>query len=179
MNASLQPSGPAADRAATLVRAAQPQDAERWNAFVRQHPDGTFFHLAQWREVLHQAFGHRSHYLIAERDGRVCGVLPLVHVRSRLFGNALVSTPFCVYGGIVSEDEAAQRVLAERACELARQLGVDYLELRNAPATVSRLADEGPLRHVPQADRCASRSEHDGNSAQATRHGAQRHPARA
>jgi FemAB-related protein (PEP-CTERM system-associated) len=131
VNASLQPGGPAADRAATVVRAAQPQDAERWNAFVRQHPDGTFFHLAQWREVLHQAFGHRSHYLIAERDGRVCGVLPLVHVRSRLFGNALVSTPFCVYGGIVSEDEAAQRVLAEHACELARQLGVDYLELRN------------------------------------------------
>jgi FemAB-related protein (PEP-CTERM system-associated) len=131
VNASLQQSGPEADRAATLVRAAQPQDAERWNAFVRQHPEGTFFHLIEWREVLRQAFGHRSHYLLAERDGRVCGVLPLAHVRSRLFGNALVSTPFCVYGGIVSEDEVAHRALAEHACELARKLGVDYLELRN------------------------------------------------
>ena len=48
-----------------------------WDAFVAAHPDGTFFHRAGWRRVIEQAFGHRTHYLMAERDGAMAGVLPL------------------------------------------------------------------------------------------------------
>ncbi|MGH8236516.1 MAG: FemAB family XrtA/PEP-CTERM system-associated protein [Steroidobacteraceae bacterium] len=117
--------------AACSVRAFQPADAARWNAFVRRHPEGTFFHLAEWQDVLAQAFGHRTHYLLAEQGGEIRGVLPLAHVRSLVFGSALISTPFCVYGGIVSDDAAAHQALTSRACELARALDVDYLELRN------------------------------------------------
>ena len=117
--------------AACAVRAFQPADAARWNAFVRRHPEGTFFHLAEWQTVLAKAFGHRTHYLLAEQGGEIRGVLPLAHVRSFVFGSALISTPFCVYGGIVSDDAAAHQALTARACELARSLDVDYLELRN------------------------------------------------
>ena len=58
-------------------------------------------------------------------------MLPLAQVKSRLFGNALVSTPFCVYGGAIAADDAAHAALTEAACDLARRLGVDYLEMRN------------------------------------------------
>jgi FemAB-related protein (PEP-CTERM system-associated) len=102
-----------------------------WNEYVERHPDGTFFHLSQWRDVIRRAFGHSVHYLFAERNGEIRGVLPLVHVRSLLFGNALVSTPFCVYGGIVADDANAHAALTQHACELAHRLGVDYLEMRN------------------------------------------------
>jgi FemAB-related protein (PEP-CTERM system-associated) len=129
MNANVQTAGAA--EAAPAVREFTSADTVRWNEFVRRNPEGTFFHLAEWQDVLRKAFGHRSHYLLAERDGQIRGVLPLAHVKSALFGNSLISTPFCVYGGIVSEDEAAHRALATRACELAREMGVDYLELRN------------------------------------------------
>ncbi len=61
----------------------------------------------------------------------VSGILPLVHMRSRLFGNALVSLPFAVYGGIVADSETAHAALAQHACALAHELGVDYLEMRN------------------------------------------------
>jgi FemAB-related protein (PEP-CTERM system-associated) len=109
------------------------QDADRvcWNAFIHDHPEGTFFHLAEWRDVLHRAFGHRSHYLVAERNGSIAGVLPLVELKSLLFGHSLVSTPFCVYGGIVAEDRAAFVALESAACQLATELGVDHLEMRN------------------------------------------------
>ncbi|MCW5573975.1 MAG: FemAB family PEP-CTERM system-associated protein [Steroidobacteraceae bacterium] len=102
-----------------------------WDAFVRAHPDGTFFHLSGWREVLRRAFGHRTHYLVALAGGEVRGVLPLAEVKSLLFGHALVSTPFCVYGGILAADEAAKQALEAQACALARELGVDHLEMRN------------------------------------------------
>ena len=117
--------------AVPVVRAFRAEDAAAWDAFVRAREEGTFFHLAQWRLVLERAFGHPTHHLLAERDGAICGVLPLAELRSRLFGHALVSTPFCVYGGVVASDAAAHAALTEQACALARSLGVDHLEMRN------------------------------------------------
>lgn len=108
-----------------------PEVAGAWDAFVLRQPAGTFFHLAGWEQVLRRAFGHRTHYLLAHSGGEIRGVLPLAEVKSLLFGHALVSTPFCVYGGILAADEEAKRALETRACELARELGVDYLEMRN------------------------------------------------
>jgi FemAB-related protein (PEP-CTERM system-associated) len=102
-----------------------------WEAYVDTCPTATFFHRAGWRKVLEKAYGHATHYLYAEREGRITGVLPLGHIRSRLFGNALVSTPFCVYGGVAASDESSARVLEDAACDLARELRVDHLELRN------------------------------------------------
>ena len=47
-----QPLAAGSETAACSVRAFQPADAARWNAFVRPHPEGTFFHLAEWQYVL-------------------------------------------------------------------------------------------------------------------------------
>ena len=116
---------------AMAVRALGPADDARWNAYVEGHADGTFFHLTGWRNVLRRAFGHATHYLLAERAGALVGVLPLAHVESRLFGSALVSTPFCVYGGVLASDPVAHQALTAAACALAQQLKVDYLEMRN------------------------------------------------
>jgi FemAB-related protein (PEP-CTERM system-associated) len=121
----------AEEPAAPVVRPFRDGDETLWNEFVLSQRDGTFFHLAQWREVLRRAFGHAAHYLLAERDGRICGVLPLAELRSLLFGHALVSTPFCVYGGIVASDQRTHDALTATACALARSLEVDHLEMRN------------------------------------------------
>jgi len=57
-------------------------------------------------------------------------VLPLVHVRSPIFGKSLVSVGFGVYGGIVAEDDATTQALADDAARLGESLGVDHVELR-------------------------------------------------
>lgn len=114
-----------------LVRPYAEGDAARWDAFVASCPAATFFHLSAWHGILAEVFRHRPHYLLAERGGEVYGVLPLAEVRSRLFGDALVSLPFCVYGGPAARDEGAANALVDAAAELARALGVPHLELRN------------------------------------------------
>ena len=96
-----------------------------------EHPEGTHFHLSGWEEVLRRSFSHPTFYLYAESDGALAGVLPLAQVKSLLFGNALISTPFCVYGGVLASSPQAHAALEEAACDLARRLGVDYLEMRN------------------------------------------------
>lgn len=113
------------------VKSFTADDRERWNAFVRAHPEGTFFHLCEWESLITRAFGHRSRYLYAECAGSLTGVLPLIEVKSLLFGHALVSTPFCVYGGSLTENEQAKQALESAVCELGRELGVDYVEMRN------------------------------------------------
>jgi FemAB-related protein (PEP-CTERM system-associated) len=113
------------------VRRAEAADLARWDAFVERCPEATFFHKAGWKEILESVFRHRTHYLLAERDTVIVGVLPLAQVKSRLFGHSLVSLPFCVYGGVAATDSAAAPGLHEAARALADDLDVDHLELRN------------------------------------------------
>ncbi|NNF16580.1 MAG: FemAB family PEP-CTERM system-associated protein [Gammaproteobacteria bacterium] len=95
------------------------------------HDAASFFHRAEWFDVLKRAFGHQPHYLFVERDGAITAILPLFHMRSLLFGNALISVPFCVYGGVVGDDAEDCALLIREAQSLGERLGVDYLELRN------------------------------------------------
>ena len=102
-----------------------------WDRFVTAHAGGTFFHLAAWARVIATAFGHPCHYTLAERDGAVVGVLPLAQVRTRLFGNTLISTPFCVYGGPLTVDGEATAALEAHAEMLRGKLNASAVELRD------------------------------------------------
>ena len=105
---------------------------DAWDQFVLICPQATFFHLSAWTLTVQQVLGHQAHCLYAVgADGSIRGVLPLAHVRSRLFGNSLVSVPFAVYGGVAALDAEAAQALEMAARNLANDLAVDWLELRN------------------------------------------------
>lgn len=116
---------------AVSIVAPQAGDATRWDAYVDRHPEGTFFHLYGWCEVLERAVGFQPQYLLALRGEDVVGLLPLVRVKSMLFGDSLVSLPFCVQGGVIADDAAVEVALLSGASQLAERLAVDYLELRH------------------------------------------------
>lgn len=105
--------------------------AQRWDEFVFASPGATFFHRAAWQGIIRDVFRHPTYFLYAEKAGEIHGVLPLAHVNSLLFGNALVALPFAVYGGVVADSEEAARLLESEAQKLAQSLGVDHLEFRN------------------------------------------------
>jgi FemAB-related protein (PEP-CTERM system-associated) len=117
-------------READLADAAE---CARIDAFVREHRDATPFHLTGWSRAIAHGCGQRAHYLVAEQRGAIRGVLPLTAVRSRLFGNALVSSGFAVDGGVLAHDEATPVALADAAWSLTERLGCPTLELRGGP----------------------------------------------
>jgi len=106
-------------------------EEDRWDQFVMSSPSATFFHLTGWKTVVEKVLGRQCFYLAAHRGHQISGVLPISRVRSRLFGDCLVSLPLAVYGGICAEDRASYFSLLKAGSDLADRLGVKYLELRN------------------------------------------------
>ena len=115
---------------AVLCRAMDDATRPAWDAFVDAHPAATFFHRSAWADVLASAFGHHPHPLIATQDGVVTGVLPLMRIRSLLFGHTLTSTPFCVYGGPLATDRESFGALVDAAVAVQASTGASVLELR-------------------------------------------------
>lgn len=107
-------------------------DSSQWDSFVHAHPHGSPFHLIAWKKTIEEAFGYKPVYLLA-RDGQgIRGIVPLFLVQNLIVGKALISTPFGVYGGIVADSDVARRAIYQYVQNLGHQLGVDYIELRNA-----------------------------------------------
>ncbi|OHB61694.1 MAG: hypothetical protein A2167_01005 [Planctomycetes bacterium RBG_13_46_10] len=99
--------------------------------FVRSMPAAKLCHLPEWTKMVESVFGHRGHYLVAYENCTICGVLPLMQINSRLFGNRMISQPFSDYGGPLAQTPAALDALYQYAVELAFQHGCESIEFRN------------------------------------------------
>jgi FemAB-related protein (PEP-CTERM system-associated) len=126
---------------AVVVHALEPAQEAAWDRFVEAMPSGTFFHRAGWAKVIETAFGHATHYSFTERDGAITGVLPLARVKTRLFGDTLISSPFCVYGGPLAEDAESEAALVAHAESLLRRTGASALEFRHQVAAPETAAE--------------------------------------
>lgn len=101
-----------------------------WDAYVEAMPEACNYHRWVWQHAIHDTFGHQPYYLAARENGAIRGILPLVSMKSRLFGAFLVSVPFFSYGGVLATTEQAREALLRKAVELARALGARHIELR-------------------------------------------------
>lgn len=102
-----------------------------WDAFVAGQPGASGYHLWRWRHVFERGMRHETHYLVARRDRRIAGILPLVVIRSVLFGRFMVSLPFVNYGGVLAREPEAARNLVDAAVRLAQARRLAYVELRH------------------------------------------------
>jgi FemAB-related protein (PEP-CTERM system-associated) len=103
-----------------------------WDTFVRAQRGWTHFHLYGWKTVIERVFRHECLYLAAREPGtdKIVAILPLVRVRSVIFGHYLVSMPFVNYGGPLGTDDGIRR-LTEEAVALASKGRARLLELRS------------------------------------------------
>lgn len=134
---------PAGSRAVHVV---DWRSAEQWDAFVLSAADSTHAHRWGWLRVVEETYGHPTYALAAVRSGALCGVLPMVLVKSHLFGRRLVSMPYLDSGGVCANgDTEAEAVLVAAALRTAERLKVP-LELRqlecrpyDLPASTSKV----------------------------------------
>lgn len=123
----------------------QENDNLETDKFVCNHTHGSLYNHAAWTKSITRSYMHKIYSLMAmnwsdsddslninqdEKRYSIAGLLNLVHIRHRLFGNRLVSMPFCDAGGILSVDKNVERMLIEQALQSADMLHIPILELR-------------------------------------------------
>ena len=107
-----------------------------WDRFVTNHPAGTFFHQMGWKRVMERTYGYKPYYLCARRNNELTGIAPAFLISNWVTGRCLMSLPFAVYGGVCASDKESEQGLITRLEQLAAELRVGHLELRNRSAII-------------------------------------------
>ncbi|MFQ5630297.1 MAG: FemAB family XrtA/PEP-CTERM system-associated protein [bacterium] len=116
------------------VRPYRLQDEEKWNGFVDAVDQGTVFHKIVWKKIIERTYGYKACYLLASEDDEIVGILPLFHLKSVFIGNALLSTPFAAYGGVIATNKEVEDRLIAAAKNCAKDRRATYIELRQFSA---------------------------------------------
>ena len=103
---------------------------DKWDDYVQNHPDTTPYHYFAWKTAVENAYGHKAYYLMARENGRVAGVLPLIHFKFPFTAGHFVSLPYCDVGDVLAVDDDIKERLILEAVSLARELKIKYIELR-------------------------------------------------
>lgn len=116
-----------------LVAVVRGSEAEAaWDRFVKNHPAVTPYHFMNIRRFIEKTYGHTTHYCyVSSADGEILGVLPLVQLSSKLFGNFVVSVPYFNYGGLLANSQEAATRLVAAANEWRQSMGASHIELRH------------------------------------------------
>lgn len=123
-----EPQGPAAG---ITVSGYTAKDREEWDRYVDAHPRASLYHRTIWREVIGRSLGQADASLLARNEsGQLAGILPLVRLKSRLFGDFAVSMPYFNYGGPLSDHSGVSDALLEAAGQWAEREALDHLEIR-------------------------------------------------
>jgi FemAB-related protein (PEP-CTERM system-associated) len=112
------------------IRIADNNDRDKWDSYVHGQPDASAYHLFAWKLAIEKAYCHKTYYLLAEENGKVTGILPLVCMKLPFIQGALVSLPFCDVGDVLAEEEGIREELIREAITLAGRLKIRYIELR-------------------------------------------------
>lgn len=103
-----------------------------WDDYVESNKETSIYHKAGIREVICKVFKHNTYYFYAHlENGKILGILPLVQIKSILFGNYMVSVPYFNYGGVVADNELVEKLLLDEAKKTALKIGVSHIEYRN------------------------------------------------
>jgi FemAB-related protein (PEP-CTERM system-associated) len=105
-------------------------DNNAWNDFISSQPKANLGHLFEWKEVFERAYKKKCYYLSVVGQDRWEGVLPLVHMKSPLGGNRLVSLPFLDQAGLLTATPQAAETLWGVVKELINTSGAKGIDLR-------------------------------------------------
>ena len=116
--------------ALTLAHTDTP-DASQWREFTESINHSNIYHDVKWCDLIKSNFGHTPYYITCRKsDGGLCGVFPVIHMNSRLFGSFLISMPYFNYGGPLSEYALVEQKMMDYAAELGAKLDCSHLEVR-------------------------------------------------
>ena len=117
---------------AITVSQAEQKDSQRWDAYVLNHPNASPYHLFAWKLAVEESYGHSCHYLYAEINGQLAGILPLVHLHFPGLANELTALPYCDVGNCLCDSDKVQDALLDEALMIQKKMNIKKLHLRGS-----------------------------------------------
>ena len=131
------------------VRLATRKDRDRWDKYVEKHPNASPYHLFAWGLAVENTYKHKCCYLIAERDGKVVGVSPLISMSNLFSAGSLCSLPFCDLGSNLYDDDDVKQALMNGIVHIAKEKGVKKIDLRESSNT---LLNDGAMSNAEKSE---------------------------
>ena len=110
-----------------VVREMKPGEELLWDDYVLSNEFSTPLQFAAWKTIFEKVYDSKTHFLLLEENGKVLGVLPLLHIKSFIAGNYLTSLP----GGLLANNDDAASLLLDYAKLLVEKNRANYLILRD------------------------------------------------
>ncbi len=127
------------------------ENNDKWNQYVESNPTASLYHRAEWKKLINKVFGHECYFFYAssnspdenEPEGnetagnetadneKIVGVLPLVRLNSKLFGDFMVSMPYFNSGGAIANTLQIEQKLMAAANDFATKIGTGHIEYRD------------------------------------------------
>ena len=92
---------------------------EAWESFINDQPKAIAWQSYKWFDVLKKHYNIDFYPVVAFEGKEIKGILPLYNLKKSHNKNLLMSVPFAVAGGIVSTDAESEKLLLDKAIELA------------------------------------------------------------
>ena len=120
------------------IRIAENVDQNNWDSYVMQHPEGLAYHLYAWKNAVEQAYGYTGAYLLAEEQGTVHGVLPLIRFKIPFYKPSYISLPYCDAAGPLGDNADICEQLLDSALTLAQgDRGTCYIRQSVHPENIA------------------------------------------
>jgi FemAB-related protein (PEP-CTERM system-associated) len=139
-----------------IINSIETDNCLYWDTFANHCKQSCLYHLFDWCKIIKSSYGHNTYYLIAQNvkdynwnvdlptkglqlgefdengslPNKLVGILPLFHIKHKLFGNSLISIPYFDSAGILADNKIIEKIILEKIIELAEQLNVTQIELR-------------------------------------------------
>ena len=106
-------------------------ETEEYRDFLKRY-DHWLFHTFHFKKFIETAFGCVYRFIAAVEGDAVKTVLPIVEVKSRLFGNKVISTAYIEYGGFAGDEDFVKDIL--KYLQMNYKKNNQYLEIRGRAA---------------------------------------------
>jgi len=113
------------------IRLADQSDKMAWDGYVHAFHGAAAYSLYGWKEAVERTYGFKGHYLLAEDNAKIVGILPLFQFRIPLVSHSLVALPYCDVGDVLADEQTICNQLIREAVSLGQRLKANAVQIRS------------------------------------------------
>jgi len=100
---------------------------KRIETFLHKYPH-YIYHTIPFKEFIEESFDCTYHFITGAKDGEIKILLPITSIKSKIFGNKIISSSYIEYGGFVGDFRLFCEVIS--SIQEKFKINHDYLEIR-------------------------------------------------